>query len=410
MTPGAAAPAAAGTFRAALDEILGEVPPAKTRRVPLLKSLGTVLAEDLSAPGDVPAAALAATDGYAISAADAPGTEEASLRLVAFLRSGGAWREMEVRQGEAVKVEEGVVVPRGTAQVVAADRVREEGGFVTIAAGRPRSPNVIVEGADFGSGEVVLPAGTRVGPRQMAILSYFGVDRPAVRRLPNVCLLTVGSELCGLLEEPAPGAVRDVNAFLLAGIVKRLGGRCTLYGPAPDEPAAVAEVLARAVRDAGVVVVTGGLGAYGDVTPKALARLGFRERSRVGRIRPAGALRFGLVGDTPVFALPGHAFTAHAAFVSMVVPYLRRAAREIEWRPRWRRLPAAEGMEVNTDAVTMLRGEPLPAGDVGLRPLDRETYLHTFGEEDLFVVVDRGDGEVAPGQEVLAHPLDTDRL
>lgn len=390
--------------------VLAKVKPEKTRTVPLLRALGMVLAEDLVADADVPGQALAATDGYAVCAADSPGEEGRSLRLVAFLRSGRRYREMKVRPGEAVKIEEGVVLPTHAAMVVPADRVREEGGFVAVAPGHQRSPNVIAGAADFSAGDVVLPAGTRLGPRQLAILSYFGLSRPLVRRLPHVSILTVGSELCGLMEEPGPGEVRDVNAFLLAGIIKRLGGRSTLYGPAPDEVPAVAEILARAVRDSGVVVVTGGLGRHGLVTPQALERVGFKESVRLEGIRPAGAVRFGHVGDTAVFALPGHAFSAHVAFTTMVVPHLRRAAQELEWQPHLQTMAAAEGMDVNGEAVTFLHGERAGEGEVRLIPLDRETYLHNFGEDDLFVVVDRGEGPVQAGQPLLAHPFDTDRV
>ncbi|MBC8514249.1 hypothetical protein H8D30_00095 [bacterium] len=366
-----------------------------TTQVPLLKSLGTILAEDLVAQTDIPPRPVAGLDGYAL--AKGVSEEEGTFRLTAFLRTGMP-REMGVGMGETVKVEEGALLPQGTERVVAASRAKEAEGYVSIDVGG--ALNTIQRGADYMKGDVLLPSGTRIGPSELALLSFMGVGSPLVRRIPPIALLTVGTELCGVLEDVGPGQVRDFNAFLLGGIVKRLGGRAALFGPAPDDVVAVAETAIRAVRAPGVVVISGGMGNYGKVTPQALDRIGFVERASLSGIRPAGSVIFGTVGDVFLFALPGNAFAAETAFATFVVPFLRKMAGERISSILSAPLPIDTEFSLNPEEIHLLRAQVI-GGELAILPSEREHYLPPHQRQgEVIVVVDRGTGSVKKGDSL----------
>ena len=63
----------------ALDLILGEVKPLGYERVPLLSSLGRVLAEDITATISNPPLDNSAMDGYAVRAGDTEGAVDGRL-------------------------------------------------------------------------------------------------------------------------------------------------------------------------------------------------------------------------------------------------------------------------------------------------------------------------------------------
>ena len=74
---------------------------------------------------------------------------------------------------------------------------REAPAGASVAFAQPAEPGAFVRevGTDVARGEVLLPAGIRLGPAQLGALSAAGVTRVVVRRPLSVLLLSTGQEL-----------------------------------------------------------------------------------------------------------------------------------------------------------------------------------------------------------------------
>src|ERR1051326_3892264 len=104
--------------------------PVGTERVRVADAADRVLAEDVSAPGDLPHFDRADMDGYAVRAADTFGASQtlpAYLRLAGTIVMGQAVRR-SLGKGEAVRISTGGMLPPRADAVVMIEHTEEVGG------------------------------------------------------------------------------------------------------------------------------------------------------------------------------------------------------------------------------------------------------------------------------------------
>src|SRR5258706_12503028 len=113
------------TFEQARACVIQQVGAARQRPVMEdagLESLGgRVLGVDVSADRDIPALARSGRDGFALHAADVPGT----LEIIGEVRAGGRF-DGTVEHGQAVEIMTGAPMPRGADAVGMVEHVTRE--------------------------------------------------------------------------------------------------------------------------------------------------------------------------------------------------------------------------------------------------------------------------------------------
>lgn len=173
----------------ALRLVLEAVVPLEVETVPIADAAGRVLAADVVAAVDLPLFPSSAMDGFAVRAADTPGTLPVVGRVAA-----GHPSQTPLPAGAALGIATGGVVPAGADAVVPIEDAVEENGHVQVAAVAAGS-NVRAAGGDVARGALVGRAGTVVGPARLAALAAAGAPAVACRRRPRVAVLATGSEL-----------------------------------------------------------------------------------------------------------------------------------------------------------------------------------------------------------------------
>src|SRR6185437_7857979 len=122
---------------------------------------GLVLAQDIVATEPVPPFANTGMDGYAVRAADTPGT----LRVVGELPAGRA-PTIPVGSGEAIRIMTGAPMPEGADAVVMVERTRVDGDDVVVEVATP-GEHVRLAGGDLEAGDVVFEPGTLLTPAHL---------------------------------------------------------------------------------------------------------------------------------------------------------------------------------------------------------------------------------------------------
>ncbi|MCW4007757.1 MAG: molybdopterin-binding protein [Candidatus Bathyarchaeota archaeon] len=318
-----------------IDEQL-KLKPLGAEEISLLEAYNRVLAEDVVATLDIPPFNRSTVDGYAVKAADTFGAEEnqpVQLRICGSV-SVGEPPKITVNPGEAAEIVTGAPIPEGADAVVMVEDTDRDGDLLRVYRAVTRDENVMKKGADIKKGETALKAGQVLGASEIGVLAALGFAKAKVFKAPVVAVLSTGAEVTEPGKPLPPGKIYDINAYSLSTAVRESGGKPLYLGVIPDDKAALRTALERALASADMVVTSGGVSVGPkDLTPQTVAALGEPGLLVCGiAVKPGKPTTIALVGEKPVFALPGHPASTLLMFHLLVRPVIQlmsgRTARE----------------------------------------------------------------------------------
>jgi putative molybdopterin biosynthesis protein len=285
--------------------------------VPVRDGLGRVTAAQVRARRPAPRSACAAMDGIAIKAGPADAADVWQLAAASF-----TW------------VDTGDLMPAGMDTVVERERVQlGADGSAQITGPAPRGLNVRAAGEDFPAGELLIPAGHRLRPADLAAAATAGHATLKVARRPVAAIIPTGDEIRPVGSALGPGDVTDSNSLLLASRAVQAGARPLVSDVQPDDPDAMAAEIRRAALAADIVLVIAGSSAgRSDHTSAVVARAGGLAVRGVA-VRPGHPVLLGYARPdqaragqgamaVPVIGIPGYPLAAAVIFELFAVPLL----------------------------------------------------------------------------------------
>jgi molybdenum cofactor synthesis domain-containing protein len=312
--------------------VLERVHPLEPVRLRTIAGIGCVLAEPVSAPGDVPPFANTAMDGYAVRAADTAGASDAApvvLPVVAEVAAGHP-ADRALQPGEAMRIFTGAPMPDGADAVLMVERTQrvDDGARVALQAEVAVGEAVRAAGDDLRAGDPVFSPGEAITPGHLGVLAGIGVTEVLAHPRPRVGVLSTGDELVESGRPLAPGQIRDSNRATLLALVAQNGWQAVDLGLIRDDEAAITTAITDGAATCDAVITSGGV-SMGDIdlVKVVLERIGDMRWMQIA-IRPAKPFAFGLVGAhaTPVFGLPGNPVSSMVSFELLARPALRRLA------------------------------------------------------------------------------------
>lgn len=307
------------TPREALDIILAHVQRLPTETVTLMQAVGRVLAEPVIAPEDHPPFPAATMDGYAVIHDDT-----SPWREVIGEQYAGHVTDVVVTPGTAVRITTGAPLPAGADAVVPVEDVEVVDDHIVIRRDEVRpGENVRPVGVDVRRGDLVIPAGTLLGPAEIGLLASLGFARVTVSRRPRVSVLSTGDELVEPDAPLGPGQIRDSNRFMLVAAAERAGAEVIWAGRGPDDVERLTELLRERIAESDVVITSGGVSVgERDLISAALRTLGTVHIERLF-MKPGKPFHFVTAGSTLLFGLPGNPVSALVGFEIFVATALR---------------------------------------------------------------------------------------
>jgi molybdopterin molybdotransferase len=372
----------------ALRTILRGVHPLAAEERPLLDALGSVLAEDVAAPLDLPPWDNSAMDGFAVRAQDVRGASAESPRVLRVVDdvAAGHFPTRPVGPGEAIRIMTGAPVPEGADGVIRVEHtdggsaIGTAEGAVAIRSDVDAEKNVRPRGEDARAGDVVLRAGGVLRAGELAVAAAFGRARLPVIRRPVVAVLASGDELVPVEEYEEVRAGRRIvstNSYALAAQLAEIGLEARVLGIARDTPESLREHLERAAGCDAVITTAGISMGEHDFALRALREMGTEVDFWRVRIRPGSAMAFGRVGalgGIPWFGLPGNPVSTMVTFELFVRPALLRMCGRTRIH-----LPTVEAVMCDTYSV---RGAMMHFPRVRLTPEANEaTFARLTGAQ-----------------------------
>ncbi|MEP7340333.1 MAG: gephyrin-like molybdotransferase Glp [Acidobacteriota bacterium] len=310
----------------ALNIILEHTPLLGEEQVTLAESVGRVLRRDAMSDLDLPPFDRARMDGYALRASDVEGStaeRPARLREIGEAAAGYLYDGI-VEAGQAVRIMTGAPVPAGADAVQKIEVIGVLGdGWIEVQEAVKPGQFITPRGIEARAGDVMVKAGERVSPAVAAVLASFGHARISVSRRPQVALLSTGTELVEVEQQPGPSQIRNSNTYSLAGYAEVAGAEVVSSGIVRDDFDATCEAIADGLAQADVVMLSGGvsMGDY-DLVKPALHKLGAEVFVEKVAMHPGKPTVFAKLGDKVIFGLPGNPVSVAVSFHLFARPAL----------------------------------------------------------------------------------------
>lgn len=381
--------------------IVAGLPQMPAETVALSNAVDRVIAEDIAARRTQPPFDVSAMDGWACRQADL-GTIPVKLKPVGHAAAGGR-HEGEVGPAECVRIFTGAPLPAGTdAIVIQEDADLDADGLLTVREAPKPGQWIRRAGLDFSEGQVLLKAGRRLGPADLALAAAMNVPWLAVRRKPRIAVLATGDELARPGEPIGPNQIVSSNNIGLCALIEMQGGEAVDLGIARDTEA---DLRAKAAAAAGCdLLLTLGGASVGehDLIHKVLGGGGAGIDFWRIAMRPGKPLMFGRAHldngqSIALLGLPGNPVSAMVCGHNFLVPALR-AMLGLEWQVRFETALAAHDLPENDKREDYLRAQ-LSLNAAG------QPVADAFGKQDSSMLRLLSDADVLIVRPPLAPAL-----
>ena len=315
-----------------LDEVLSltrEFYPTDAETVDTRKAFSRILADDVTAPRDMPGFRRATMDGFAVNASATFGASESTpawLEIQGTVLMGQV-PDFELPPGKAAHISTGGMLPKGADAVVMVEHTQTiDDTSVEIYKSVAPLQHVIDTSEDFASGDVVLAAGTFIRPQEAGLAAGLGFTTLPVHRVPVVGIISTGDEIIPIDQDPAPGRIRDINSYTLRGFVQEAHAQVIQYGIVKDDPDQLRKVCEKALKQTDMVLISGGSSVgTRDYSVEVLSALPDTRILVHGMsVSPGKPTILAKSGSKPVWGLPGQVVSAMVVMKMVVIPFLQR--------------------------------------------------------------------------------------
>ena len=310
-----------------LADVLAAVRPMIPVQLGLEEAEGGVLTEDAAALCPLPPFDNSAMDGYAVRASDvAAAAVGAPVVLpVAGQVPAGDTRTLTLAPGTSARIMTGALLPAGADAVVPVEWT--DGGTERVAISQPAPVGHAIRrsGDDVAEGDVMVAAGTPLGPAQIGLLAAGGHELVRIRPRPLAAVIATGDELTDPGSPLKPGRIWDSNSYMLAAAVRQAGGRARRHR-VKDDLVTVVTALEELSASADLLITSGGVSMGGEHDAVKAALTGYADVTfRKVAMQPGMPQGFGVFGPdrTPVFTLPGNPVSTFVSFQLFVRPVLQ---------------------------------------------------------------------------------------
>lgn len=297
---------------------------------------GRILAEEVLADRDSPAADVSAMDGYAIRLSDLQHTGPISVRGESVPGSPPP----KMQSGAVTRIFTGAIVPTRAEAVVKREDTEELDGairFLEPAMSTLAGEHIRRAGENAQANSSVLSLGTRITAAQRATMANFGCVEVDVYSPVRVSIITTGDEV-GIFSEdiPQPWQLRNSNRAALISLLEPIPWiTISDVEHCHDDRDSLTELLTRELKDSDAILMTGGvsMGDY-DYVPDVVREVGGEVVFHGLPIRPGKPILGAATGDGKLLmGLPGNPVSATIGCQRMALPLLAKLSGQTDWLP-----------------------------------------------------------------------------
>jgi len=199
----------------------------KVIEIDLKDSIGNILAQDVYAKEETPQFYKSTVDGYAVIIQDTLGASESLPSVLKYQGSIeiGENNTYELSSGNCLYLNTGSMLPSGANGVVMIEQTEriEATGEVLVYQTLANHENVSIPGTDIAKDQLLFEKGQLIDERMQAVLASQGINKISVYQKLDAIIISSGNELVSYDSQIAMGQIRDINVFLIKGLLEKYG-------------------------------------------------------------------------------------------------------------------------------------------------------------------------------------------
>jgi molybdopterin molybdotransferase len=377
------------------------VKPLTETTVSLDNALGSVLSQDILSQINMPPIRQSAMDGYAIQITP---ESESKYEVKSRIQAGDA-AIPTLKKGEAARIYTGAQVPDNANAIVMQEFVDLKNDNIELQSEVYEGDHIREIGEQIKVGETALSKGTVLTPAGIGYLRTLGLQEVKVINRPMVSMLVSGNELALPGQSLKGSQVYESNSITLNSVLKSSGHQGANVSFIKDDMSETVATMKRALQNADVLLVTGGIsvGDY-DFTKAAFEEIGVEEVFYKINQKPGKPLYFGMVQDKLVFGLPGNPASSLICFYEYVLPAIHLLSGRTDAFPTTFELPLQSSFRKKGNRSQFAKAK-VANGEVAILEGQQSSMLHTFSLANSIVFVPSEVTELSAGDLVEVHMI-----
>ncbi|MFM1792586.1 MAG: hypothetical protein RLZZ252_940 [Bacteroidota bacterium] len=307
--------------------------------LPLVESLGYILATDVVAPMDVPSFDNSAMDGYAVCWEN---EIPEKFILCGIIAAGDHW-STPLKHGEAIRIFTGASVPVGCVSVIQQEWAIETEKWVTFTQPIQANLNIRKKGSQTKINQTVVSAGQKITSGIIGLLATLGITQVSVINKAIISIIITGNELVEIGQALPEAKIFNSNGPMLQALFAEKKIKTLPYSRCMDDPQALKSCILSAMKESNVIVLTGGISVGDfDYVKTVLEDIGVIEVFYKVKQKPGKPLFIGLLNNQIFIALPGNPASVNSCFHAWVNPLIQQINGGITVGEYYEQLPIGE--------------------------------------------------------------------
>jgi molybdopterin molybdotransferase len=306
--------------------ILNNCPKAPVVQIPLLDSVGRILAQKIVSDRDYPPFDRVTMDGIGISYKDYANGNR-SFNVVAIVGAGEKPTALTAI-GTCIEIMTGAMTPPGVDCVIPVEMIQITNSVATVIESEQicQGWNIHPRASDCVAGTPLLNCGHLLNATSIAVVASEGYSKVQVFQNPKIAIVSSGNELVDLHEQPLDWQIRRSNSYAIAAQLKAMNLAEISLHHVPDTFEVIKEKINNLINQHDIIILSGAVskGKF-DYIPLVLEELEVKKLFHCVSQRPGKPFWFGISKEgKPVFALPGNPVSTITCFTRYVLPAISK--------------------------------------------------------------------------------------